>query len=110
MSNVCSLLGIHKSRTTAYHPQRDGLVEQFNRTLLSMLATCAQQHPSSWENHLQKVCFAYNSSEHPTTGYSPFFLMYGQEARLPVDLMFGPSPMEKQLPPHYAVELQWNPS
>ena len=49
MSNVCSLLGIHKSRTTAYHPQCDGLVERFNRTLLSMLATCAQQHSSSWE-------------------------------------------------------------
>ena len=106
MAEVCKLLGIVKTRTTPYHPQGDGLVERFNRTLLGMLATCAQQHPTSWELHLQKVCFAYNSSEHPSTGYSPFFLMFGREARLPAELMFGPSPTDK-LPPHqYAKDLQ----
>ena len=106
VANVCKLLDIHKTRTTAYHPQCDGLVERFNRTLLAMLATCAQQHPSSWELHLQKVCFAYNSSEHPTTGYSPFYLMFGREAWLPVELMFVPSPTDDLPPPNYAKELQ----
>ncbi len=55
MAEVCKLFGIQKSRTTAYHPQGDGLAERYNRTLLSMLATCAHQHPQSWELHLQKV-------------------------------------------------------
>lgn len=106
MTNICRLLNIRKTRTTAYHPQGDGLVERFNRTLLAMLATCAQQHPSTWETHLQKVCFAYNSSEHPSTGYSPFYLMFRREARLPVELMFGPSPTDDLPPPSYAKELQ----
>ena len=75
MTKVCRLLDIHKIRTTAYHPQGDGLITRFNCTLLTMLSTCAQQHPSFWELHLQKVCFAYNSSEHPITGYSPFYLI-----------------------------------
>ena len=38
MSEVCKLLGIHKANTTAYHPQTDGLVERFNRTLTAMLS------------------------------------------------------------------------
>ena len=73
MADVRSLLGIRKSRTTPYHPQSDGLVERYNRTLLNMLATCTQDHPATWEDHLRRVCMAYNTSMHPTTGYSPFF-------------------------------------
>ena len=106
MTNICRMLNIRKTWTTAYHPQGDGLVEHFNQTILAMLATCAQQHPSTWEMHLQKVCFAYNSSEHPSTGYSLFYLMFGREVRLPVELMFGSSPTDELPPPNYAKELQ----
>ena len=41
IAEVCKLLEIHKSCTTPYHPQSDGLVEWFNHTLLNMLATTA---------------------------------------------------------------------
>ncbi|KAL5475516.1 hypothetical protein EMCRGX_G025342 [Ephydatia muelleri] len=89
IKEICNLLHIEKTRTTAYHPQSDGLVEQFNRTLLSMLTTCGRSHPFEWEDHIRKVCFAYNTSVQATTGYSPFFLMFGRQARLPIDLMYG---------------------
>ena len=52
IAEVCKLLGVLKTRTTPYHPQSDGLVERFNRTLLNMLATAAQEKPFDWENHL----------------------------------------------------------
>ena len=35
--DVCSKLGITKLNTTAYHPECDGMIEQFNHTLKSML-------------------------------------------------------------------------
>lgn len=89
LKEICTILNIAKTRTTAYHPQCDGLVERFNRTLLSMLATTVVDHPFDWEEALPKMCMAYNSSVHSTTGYAPFFLMYGREARLPIDIVYG---------------------
>ena len=43
MQEVCSVLGVKKVNTTAYHPQTDGLVERFNRTLINMLAKRGDQ-------------------------------------------------------------------
>ena len=67
IAEVCKLLGIHKSCTTPYHPQSDGMVERFNRTLLNMLATTAERHPFDpyvWLTTL--VCT-------PQLGIPPFF-------------------------------------
>ena len=69
---LCQLLQIDKYWTTTYHLLSDGLVERFNRTLTDMLATTAKEHPFEWERHLQKVCFAYNTSVHASTGQIPF--------------------------------------
>ena len=89
IAEICKLLQIRKTRTTPYHPQCDGLVERFNRTLLSMMATCAEGHPFDWEQQLRKVCMAYNTSVQSSTGFTPFYLMFGRQARLPVDIIYG---------------------
>ena len=106
LKEICHSLGIHKTCTTPYYPQGDGLVERFNRTLLSMLATTAKDHPATWETLLPKLCLAYNTSIQATTGYTPFYLMFGREARLPVDIMFGPSPTDTISPSEHAAQLQ----
>ena len=106
MKEVCKLLQISKTRTTPYHPQSDGLVERLNRTLISMLATSAQDNPTQWELHLRKICMAYNTSIHPSTGFSPFFLMFGRQAKLPVDLVYGSTPTESQPQHEYARQLE----
>ena len=106
LAEVCKLLGIQKSRTTPYHPQCDGLVERWNRTLLQSLATSVSDHPENWDEFVQKICMAYNTSVHPTTGFTPFFLMFGRQAKLPVDLMYG-TPEPEALPPsQYAATLK----
>ena len=64
MQQVCRIFQIQKTHTTPYHPQSDGLVERFNRTLINMLATTAGDHPKEWEYHLSKFCVAYNTSVH----------------------------------------------
>ena len=106
IAEVCKLLGIHKSCTTPYHPQSDGMVERFNRTLLNMLATTAEKHPFDWESQLRPLCLAYNTSVHPTTGYSPFYLMYGRQVRMPIDIMFGTPTPDTASPSEYADDLR----
>lgn len=85
------MLGVKKSRTTPYHPQGDPQPERFNRTLLNMLGTLDPTQKSKWSQHLTRLVHAYNCTKNDATGYSPYFLMFGREARLPVDLCFGVS-------------------
>ena len=99
VTQLCRLLAIEKMHTTPYHPQSDGLVERFNRTLLSMLATCLEDHLNEWDQYLSKLCMAYNSSFQSTTGYSPYFLMFGRDAHLPMHIIYDtttPDGIEQQ--------------
>ena len=60
-----------------------------------MIATVTTDYPFEWEEALPKVCIAYNTTIHGTTGYSPFYLMYGREPHLPIDIVYStqsPSP------------------
>ena len=98
VASMCKLLGISKTRTTPYHPQFDGLIERFNQALLSMLRIAASENPFEWEDHLRPLCMAYNSSVHPTTGYTPFYFMFGRNTRIPIDLMYGSCPTEVNQP------------
>jgi hypothetical protein len=71
--------------STPYHPQTNGLVERFNRTLIESLARTASKHLNDWDKFIAPTLFAYRTSTHTTTKISPFFLVYGRESKLPTD-------------------------
>ena len=87
--DVCRLLGMRKINTTAYHPQGDGLVENFNRTLQAMLAKHGKEFGPAWDLHLQQMLFAYRVRPHSSTGESPFYLLYGRDPHLPTETAFS---------------------
>ena len=88
-AEMCKLLDIQKTRTTPYHPQSDGMVERFNRTLEALLSKFVDHNQKDWDEHLQILLMSYRSAVHESTGCSPAKLMMGRELTLPVDLTFG---------------------
>ena len=64
MRDVCELLGVAKLSTTAYHPQCNGLVERFNRTLKMMLCKHVDKFGPKWDRFLPGVLWAYRNTPH----------------------------------------------
>lgn len=79
LRQVYRLLGIKGIRTTPYHPQTDGLVERYNRTLKSMLKKFISSNAKDWDKWLPYLLFAYREVPQASTGFSPFELLYGRQ-------------------------------
>ena len=80
----------NKTRTTSFHPQSNAVIERMNRTLLNMLSKCLDQNQSDWSTLLPFVLLAYRSSVRESTGFTPYFLVFGHEMLFPLDLMYKP--------------------
>jgi len=88
--------GIKKSRTTPYHPMCNGMTERLNSTIIQMLRSLPETAKSKWRESLDKLMFAYNCTRHAVTGYSPFYLLFGRNARLPIDAVLDQYKTEKK--------------
>jgi hypothetical protein len=75
----CKMHGICKVRSTAYHPQSNGLVERQNQTLVKMFKTVLLQQ-SDWPRYVTTVNSAYNATVHESTKFTPNMLFLGKEA------------------------------
>ena len=89
LKGATDALAVKRVHTSAYHPQTDGQVERFNKTLADMLACYTATDQKDWDEHLPFVVFAYNCAVHPTTSFSPYHLLFGREPNTPADVAMG---------------------
>lgn len=89
MAELCRLLEIKKARTSPRNPRCNGQAERFNRSLLRMIKSYLQGEQDDWDLNLGCLAFAYRSTPQESSGLSPFLLMMGREAHIPVELMYG---------------------
>ena len=106
MRDVCQILRIKIINTTSYHPQCNGMVERFNRTLKAMLRKHAGRFGMQWDLFLPGVLWAYRNTPHDSTGEKPSFLLFGVDLHTPSEAaLFPPSTSEPTNMEDYREEL-----
>jgi hypothetical protein len=94
IKELCEKGEIRHRLTSPYRPQTNGMVERFNRTIGESLAKMTSNPEKEWDEYLDAILLAYRTMKHESTGFIPFQLIYGRQARLPIELKVTTHPNE----------------
>ena len=93
---LCSLAKVKKLCTSPYHPETNGQCEHFNATLISMVGTLPSHAKKDWQEWITTLTHAYNCTVSSVMGFSPYFLMFGRNPKLPLDIDLGIPTIEQE--------------
>ena len=88
IEELCKILGVQWLWTTPYHPQTNGLIEGLHQMTMCMIGKLGEDRKADWLSHLGEIAYAYNATWSAVTRYSPHYLMFGWQPRLPIDFVF----------------------
>ena len=93
ISAICELFAVKRHFTSAYHPASNAGVERFNGVLGTALRTYVKDDQSDWHDMIPGILMAYRSTPAiRSTGYSPYYLVFGKTMQLPIDISLVPKP------------------
>ena len=84
---VVNLIGAKQVRSSAYHPQSQGVLERFHSTLKTMLRSFCIEHEKDWDKGVHFAIFAAREATQESLGFSPFELVFGHAVRGPLGLL-----------------------
>ena len=88
IQHLFELLHQRRIYTSTYHPQSNGRAEELNRQVLKAIRCWCEMRNADWDQDLEVLQFKLRTTPNPATGVTPFFALYGREARMPYDLEF----------------------
>ena len=95
--------GIQHHRSSSYRPQTNGAVEAANKNIKRILRKMVETS-RDWSEKLPFALWAYRTSFRTSTGATPYSLVYGMEAVLPVEIEMGSLRVELE---HQISETEW---
>ena len=85
MHKLYEILKIDQKFTSVQHPRANAAVETLMKRIVAYLKAMVEKSPLQWENYLDSLRFCYNTSVSKATKASPFALLYGLDARTPLN-------------------------
>ncbi|MCO5557327.1 hypothetical protein L7F22_010888 [Adiantum nelumboides] len=86
LTEVCEELHILHRHSTPYYPQSNGLVEKANGIIAGIIRKMVKNKTKLWDDFLDGALWAYQTTYKEATEFTPFHLVYGQEALQPIEL------------------------
>ena len=86
MEFLCEKMKSRHKFTMPYYPQCNGLNERFNGELVQIFSNETEHQGKNWDLELLSALWAYRTSVKTSTGFTPYHLVYGKEALLPVEV------------------------
>lgn len=90
MKKTLEDLNVHHVTTSFYHPQSNGKVERFHRTMHDVLAKKIGNNEQSWDVYINQMLAAIRFHVSETTKFSPYYLLYNRDVILPLDNILRP--------------------
>ncbi|XP_016172836.1 uncharacterized protein LOC107615254 [Arachis ipaensis] len=79
-----------------YYAQANGQVEAANKILIGLIKKHIGNRPRTWHETLNQILWAYRNSPRGSTGTSPYKLVYGHDAVLPLEMNLNTLRVSKQ--------------
>ncbi|XP_019155153.1 PREDICTED: uncharacterized protein LOC109152024 [Ipomoea nil] len=85
MDKICKLFDFKQRNSSAYYAAANGLAEAFNKTLCNLLKKVVSKSKRDWHDRMEEALWAYRTTYRTPTQSTPYSLVYGVEAVLPLE-------------------------
>ncbi|KAE8685499.1 BTB/POZ domain-containing protein SETH6 [Hibiscus syriacus] len=85
MTELCAQFKIKHANSVAYRPKMNGAVEAANKNIKRIITKTTETY-KDWHEKLPFALYAYRTTVQTSTGATPFSLVYGMEAVLPIEV------------------------
>jgi len=106
IKEITKLWNTKQTFTSSYHPAANGLVEKANGVVVAAVSKLIQGKEDRWDEYIELVAFAINTVPQESSKFAPFYLMFGREPSLPVDV--GLTQPKQAIPVVRWLEIMWN--